>query len=114
MKNCPKCQYEYPYQDQSLWICPECNHEWEDLLVAAPSLDESSGHKFIDSNGVELQQGDSVTVIKNLKVGTQTLKAGTKVKNIRLLDEPVSGHDISCKVDGFGSIYLKCEVVKKA
>jgi protein PhnA len=111
---CPKCQYEYTYQDQALWICPECNHEWDENQVAS-NTESPVGAKFLDANGVELKDGDSVTVIKNLKIsGTQTLKAGTKVKSIRLLEEPVNGHDISCKIDGFGAMYLKCEIVKKA
>lgn len=69
---------------------------------------------FLDANGVQLQTGDSVTVIKDLKVGKAVIKSGTKVRNIRLLDEPVNDHDISCKIDGHGSMYLKCSVVKKA
>lgn len=68
---------------------------------------------FVDANGVPLENGDTVSVVKDLKLGKDTLKSGTKVKNIRLLDEPVDGHDISCKVPGFGSLYLKCSVVKK-
>jgi protein PhnA len=72
-----------------------------------------SGSNFLDANGVKLETGDTVRTIKDLKVGSGTLKSGTKVKNIRLLDDPINGHDISCKVDGFGSMYLKCSVVKK-
>lgn len=106
-QTCPKCSSPYGYLDQSIYVCPECAHEWsletEQEIIA----------KFIDVHGVELQSGDTVQVVKDLKVGSNTLKTGTKVKNIRLLDEPVNGHDISCKVDGFGSIYLKCSVVKK-
>lgn len=68
---------------------------------------------YLDANGVQLQSGDTVSTIKDLKVGKDTIKSGTKVKNIRLLDDPVDGHDISCKVPGYGSMYLKCSVVKK-
>ena len=107
---CPKCQSQYSYQDGSLWICPECFHEWS----SEASEQSSDDNRFLDVNGNELQDGDSVTTVKDLKLGKNTLKAGTKVKGIRLLDDPVNGHDISCKVDGHGSIYLKCSVVKKA
>lgn len=109
---CPKCSSPYGYQDGSLWVCPECAHEWTVEAAAAESVVES-GPKFRDANGVELHDGDTVRVTKDLKVGSDTLKSGTKVKGIRLLDEPVNGHDISCKVDGHGSIYLKCSVVRK-
>jgi len=107
--SCPKCNSEYPYQDGSLWVCPECYHEW-----SASSVEAADTPKFADVNGVELKDGDSVIVAKDLKLGKTTLKSGTKVKKIKLLDEPVNDHDISCKVDGHGSIYLKCSVVKKA
>ena len=108
---CPKCNSPYGYQDQNLWVCPECGHEW--------SADNKSEEevkvveKFLDSNGVKLQTGDTVRVVKDLKVGSDTIKSGTKVKNIRLLDEPINDHDISCKIDGHGSVYLKCSVVRK-
>lgn len=108
-KQCPKCQSPYGYYDGTLWICPECAHEW-----SLNADTEIIVNKFIDSVGNELKDGDSVTVIKDLKAGKGTIKSGTKVKNIRLLDEPVNGHDIACKVDGHGSMYLKCSVVKKA
>lgn len=109
--NCPKCNSEYPYQDQSLWICPECAHEWQDLGEIST---EPQTKIFVDAYGTPLQNGDTVKTIKELKVGKDTIKSGTKVKGIRLLEEEVNGHDISCKVDPFGSIYLKCSVVKKA
>lgn len=108
---CPKCSSPYGYQDGHLWVCPECAHEWA-LHAEAPEQAQV-GPKFIDANGVPLQSGDTVRTVKDLKVGSSTIKSGTKVKNIRLLDEPVDGHDISCKVDGHGSMYLKCSVVKK-
>ena len=109
---CPKCNSPYGYQDGNLWICPECAHEWTKPADVAV-VEVVAGPKFLDSNGVQLQSGDTVRTIKDLKVGGDTLKSGTKVKGIRLLDDPVDGHDISCKVDGFGSMYLKCSVVRK-
>ena len=109
---CPKCQSPYGYQDGNLWICPECAHEWS--LEASESTEEAiTGPKFLDANSVQLQSGDTVRTVRDLKVGSETIKSGTKVKGIRLLEDPVDGHDISCKVDGFGSIYLKCSVVRK-
>lgn len=108
-KPCPKCQSPYGYTDGQLWNCPECFHEWND---SEHQTEETP--KFLDANGNQLQDGDSVTVIKDLKAGKSTIKSGTKVKNIKLLDDPVNDHDISCKIDGHGSMYLKCSVVKKA
>ncbi|MEH7112285.1 zinc ribbon domain-containing protein YjdM [Neobacillus niacini] len=107
LPNCPKCHSEYTYEDGSLLICPECGHEWS--LEAAATEEE----KVIkDANGNVLNDGDSVTVIKDLKVkgSSSTLKQGTKVKNIRLVD---GDHNIDCKIDGFGSMSLKSEYVKK-
>jgi protein PhnA len=111
-QTCPKCSSPYAYQDGNLWICPECSHEWT-LELASEKAEVVMGPKFVDANGVKLESGDTVRTVKDLKVGSDTIKSGTKVKNIRLLDEPVDGHDIACKVDGFGSVYLKCSVVKK-
>jgi protein PhnA len=108
---CPKCESPYGYPDGSLWVCPECFHEWSSQAAETNSDEENL---FKDVNGNPLQDGDSVTVIKDLKAGKDTIKSGTKVKSIRLLDEPVNGHDISCKIQGHGSVYLKCSVVKKA
>ncbi|KZE39299.1 alkylphosphonate utilization protein [Brevibacillus parabrevis] len=108
LPNCPKCNSEYTYEDGSMLICPECSHEWS-LQEDA----EDSGEKVIkDANGNVLQDGDTVTVIKDLKVkGTSlVVKIGTKVKNIRLVD---GDHDIDCKIDGFGAMKLKSEFVKK-
>ncbi|MDR4997480.1 zinc ribbon domain-containing protein YjdM [Brevibacillus parabrevis] len=108
LPNCPKCNSEYTYEDGSMLICPECSHEWS-LQGDA----EDSGEKVIkDANGNVLQDGDTVTVIKDLKVrGTSlVVKIGTKVKNIRLVD---GDHDIDCKIDGFGAMKLKSEFVKK-
>lgn len=113
-KECPKCKSPYCYQDGNLWACPECFYEWDPSLTQ--SIVTETSHEtpsFKDANGVILQTGDTVSTIKDLKVGKSTLKSGTKVKNIRLLNDPIDGHDISCKIDGFGSMYLKCSVVKK-
>jgi len=109
LPNCPKCNSEYTYEDGSLFVCPECGYEW--------TLDiESDVHEdikvFKDTNGNVLHDGDSVTVIKDLKVKGSSLvvKIGTKVKNIRLVD---GDHDIDCNIDGFGAMKLKSEFVKK-
>lgn len=109
--SCPKCNSPYAYQDQNLWICPECAHEWAEEAASETVITETA--KFLDANGVQLVTGDTVRTVKDLKVGGDTLKSGTKVKNIRLLDDPIDGHDIACKVDGHGSMYLKCSVVRK-
>lgn len=110
-QTCPKCNSPYGYQDGGLWVCPECAHEW--ALETAAVSEEVQKPKFLDANGVQLQSGDTVRVVKDLKVGGDTIKSGTKVKGIRLLDDAVDGHDISCKIDGHGSVYLKCSVVRK-
>ena len=109
--NCPKCSSEYSYADGNLYICPECAHEWPQDATADTELDDSPVYK--DANGNTLQDGDTVTVIKDLKIkGTSSVvKVGTKVKNIRLVD---SDHDIDCKIDGIGPMKLKSEFVKKA
>lgn len=106
---CPICQSPYTYELDSLLVCPECGHEWN--VVDETSVDE--GFVVKDSNGNILADGDTVVTIKNLPVkGTsQTIKAGTKVKNIRLVE---SDHNIDCKIDGFGAMALKSEFVKKA
>ncbi|MFB5761287.1 zinc ribbon domain-containing protein YjdM [Paenibacillus medicaginis] len=109
LPNCPKCNSEYTYEDGSLLVCPECAHEWSLESDSKAGEDE----KIVkDANGNVLRDGDSVTVIKDLKVkGTSSvLKIGTKVKNIRLID---GDHDIDCKIDGFGAMKLKSEFVKK-
>lgn len=106
---CPNCKAEYSYQDGNLWVCPTCFHEWSIELENS----EESFPGFIDSNGNTLENGDTVALVKDLNLGKEKLKAGTKVKNIRLLEQTVDGHDIACKLPGHGSIYLKCSVVKK-
>jgi protein PhnA len=105
---CPKCNSEFTYEDGSLYICPECAHEWPTDETAATETTKI----FKDANGNTLQDGDTVTVIKDLKVkGTSSsVKVGTKVKNIRLVD---GDHDIDCKIEGFGAMKLKSEYVKK-
>jgi protein PhnA len=106
--NCPKCHSEYTYEDNGLLICPECAHEW------SPEMEEINEENIVkDANGNVLNDGDTVTVIKDLKVkgSSSVLKVGTKVKNIRLVD---GDHNIDCKIDGFGAMSLKSEYVKKA
>ena len=113
--NCPKCASENIYQDGNLWMCPECAHEWSALETAAVESQDALPDGLIrDAHGNVLTDGDTVTVIKDLKVkGTSSVvKVGTKVKNIRLGDGG-DGHDISCKIDGFGPMNLKSEFVKK-
>lgn len=112
--SCPKCQSENIYEDGNLWVCPECSHEWNPLAeVAEESAAEDTSIR--DANGNVLQNGDSVTVIKELKIkgSSSVVKVGTKVRNIRLVDGG-DGHDIACKIDGLGSINLKSEFVRKA
>lgn len=107
---CPKCSSEYTYEEGDNYVCPECAHEWSKNDVA----DNAETTKVVkDSNGNILQDGDTITVIKDLKVKGSSLvvKVGTKVKNIRLVD---GDHDIDCKIDGIGAMKLKSEFVKKA
>ncbi|KZB55686.1 MULTISPECIES: zinc ribbon domain-containing protein YjdM [Thalassospira] len=104
---CPKCQSPYTYEDGELLICPECAHEWSQQT--ATGGDET---EYKDANGNILADGDTVSIIKDLKVkgASQPLKVGTKVKNIRLVE---GDHNIDCKIDGFGPMKLKSEFVKK-
>ncbi|MGE0764809.1 MAG: zinc ribbon domain-containing protein YjdM [Bdellovibrionales bacterium] len=114
--NCPQCQSENIYQDGNLWICPECAHEWSPFSPAKTETVEPADDGVIrDANGTPLANGDSVTVIKELKIkgASSVVKVGTKVKNIRLVDGG-DGHDIACKIDGLGAINLKSEFVRKA
>lgn len=110
LPNCPKCSSEYTYEDGSLLVCPECAYEWD--LESGSSEDNNI---IKDSNGNVLSDGDTVTVIRDLKVkgSSSVIKIGTKVKNIRLIYDAPDGHDIDCKIDGFGAMKLKSEVVKK-
>jgi protein PhnA len=115
--NCPACSSENIYQDGNVWICPECSHEWSVFATASTAatneLETTDGIR--DANGHVLADGDSVTVIKELKIkgSSSVVKVGTKVKNIRLVDAS-DGHDIACKIDGIGAINLKSEFVRKA
>lgn len=114
--NCPKCESPNIYLDGSLWICPECFYEWNPSNVETKSMTNADETNTIrDANGNILANGDSVVVIKDLKVKGSSLviKGGTKVKNIRLTDGG-DGHDISCKIDGIGAMNLKSEFVRKA
>ncbi len=106
---CPQCNSEFTYEDGSQYVCPECGHEWSATATAAA---EDGPKVYKDAAGNVLQDGDTVTVIKDLKLkgGGGTVKQGTKVKNIRLVD---GDHDIDCKIDGFGQMGLKTEFVKK-
>ncbi|WP_100405531.1 zinc ribbon domain-containing protein YjdM [Bacillus solitudinis] len=110
LPNCPICNSEYTYEDGSLLVCPECSHEW----MLESETENNENKKIIkDANGNVLNDGDSVTVMKDLKVkgSSSVVKIGTKVKNIRLVD---GEHDIDCKIDGFGEMQLKSQFVKKA
>lgn len=109
---CPKCSSSYTYKDGPLFICPECAHEWT-ASETQKAEDVKSEPLFKDAYGTPLQDGDTVTVIKDLKVKGSSLvvKVGTKVKNIRLVE---GDHDIDCKIKGIGSMQLKSEFVKKA
>lgn len=109
LPHCPNCSSQYTYADGLLFICPECAHEW-------PQSGESQapeGPVYKDANGNVLHDGDSVTVIKDLKIkgSSQVVKVGTRVKNIRLVE---GDHDIDCKIDGIGAMKLKSMFVKKA
>lgn len=109
LPNCPKCNSEYTYEDGVSFVCPICAHEW----TLSQDTDSEDVAKIIkDANGNVLNDGDTVTVIKDLKVkgSSSVLKQGTKVKNIRLVD---GDHDIDCKIEGFGAMKLKSEFVKK-
>ena len=106
---CPQCHSEYTYEDRSLFVCPECAHEWS----KTEGTSTEGERVWKDANGNVLSNGDTVMVIKDLKVkgASSVLKSGTKVKNIRLTE---GDHDIDCKIDGFGAMQLKSEFVKKA
>jgi protein PhnA len=112
--SCPKCQADYTYLDGTLLVCPSCAHEWNSIQQAPDAAEVITEDTSVrDANGNVLQTGDSVIVIKDLKVKGSSLvvKGGTKVKNIRLVD---GDHDIDCKIDGIGAMQLKSEFVKKA
>lgn len=108
LPNCPNCNSEYTYEDGLMLVCPACAHEW------SREEEQNDADELVvrDANGNQLTDGDTVTVIKDLKVkgSSQALKQGTKVKNIRLVE---GDHNIDCKIDGFGAMQLKSEFVKK-
>lgn len=110
LPKCPQCNSEFTYEDRDLYVCPECGHEWPQ---SAGEESEEQGVVIKDANGNELNDGDTITVIKDLKVkgSSSVVKVGTKVKNIRLVD---GDHDIDCKIDGIGAMKLKSQFVKKA
>ena len=110
LPHCPQCNSEYTYEDGIMFVCPECAHEWP---KDAPTEAAEEQRVVKDAFGTVLADGDTVTVIKDLKVkgSSSSVKVGTKVKNIRLVE---GDHDIDCKIDGFGAMSLKSEFVKKA
>ena len=110
LPNCPKCGYEYTYEDGEMIVCPDCGYEWN-----PNEIQEEEKLIVKDANGNILQDGDSVTVIKDLKVkgSSSGIKVGTKIKGIRLVESD-DGHNIDCKIPGIGSIRLKQEFVKKS
>lgn len=110
LPKCPKCHSEYTYEDGAMYVCPECAHEWSKDAASEP---EEVRLVIRDAVGNVLQDGDTVTVIKDLKVkgSSSVVKVGTKVRNIRLVE---GDHDIDCKIDGIGAMGLKSEFVKKA
>lgn len=105
---CPACGSQYTYEDREQFVCPECGHEWPQN-----QQEETDEKAITDANGNVLTDGDTVTVIKDLKVkgSSSVVKVGTKVKNIRLVE---GDHDIDCKIDGIGAMKLKSQFVKKA
>lgn len=109
MPNCPLCNCEYAYEDRNLYVCPECTHEW---AVDSGAGEDSQDKVYKDANGNILSNGNTVSLTKDLKIkgSASKIKAGTKVKNIRLVD---GDHDIDCKIDGVGAMMLKSEFVKK-
>ncbi|MEQ1733909.1 MAG: zinc ribbon domain-containing protein YjdM [Bacteroidia bacterium] len=109
---CPKCKSEYVYESDNLLICPECFYEWN---AEDEAVETAASNEVIDSNGNVLANGDTVVIIKDLPVKgySKSVKTGTKVKNIRLTDGS-DGHNIDCKVEGFGALGLKSEFVRKA
>lgn len=106
---CPQCKSDYPYQDGAMMVCPECGHEW------SPESDDGANETTLvrDSNGAILQDGDSVTVIKDLKYRGGVIKVGTKVKSIRLIPDAADGHDIDCRISGLGQMGIRSKFVKK-
>jgi protein PhnA len=109
---CPKCKSPYGYEDRGLFICPECAHEWSPSAPTPANDDEDEIKIVRDANGTQLKDGDTVTVIKDLKIrgSSDVVKVGTKVRNIRIVD---GDHDIDCNIPGVGPMGLKSEFVRK-
>ena len=114
LPKCPKCNSIYTYEVEDMYICPECSNEWPKYEIKSQDKESDEQEIIKDAYGVILTDGDTITVIKDLKVKGSSLvvKVGTKVKNIRLIDDG-SDHDIDCKIDGIGAMKLKSEFVKK-
>lgn len=114
VEECPKCSSENIYHDGNLWVCPGCSHEWSEGDSPLAAIVAETDGPIKDANGNILADGDSVIVMKDLKIkgSSSVVKGGTKVRNIRLTDAG-DGHDIACKIDGIGSVNLKSEFVKK-
>ncbi len=110
LPKCPKCNSDLTYEDGEMYVCPECFHEWSQKIE---SEEVSDSHDVLDAHGNVLQNGDTITLIKDLKLkgSSSTLKSGTKVKNIRIVSD--GDHNIDCKIDGIGALQLKSEFVKK-
>jgi protein PhnA len=113
-QKCPSCHFENFYFDGALWVCLDCSHEWTGNEIIADSKEIVDDLSIKDANGIVLVSGDDVVVFKDLKVkgSSSTVKSGTKVKNIRL-DDLGDGHNISCRIEGIGSLHLKSEFVRK-
>ncbi|WP_026817876.1 zinc ribbon domain-containing protein YjdM [Arenimonas composti] len=107
---CPQCGSGYSYEDGAMLVCPECAHEWSPQAAAET---EDAATVVRDAFGNVLADGDTVTLVKDLKIkgSSSVVKVGTKVRNIRLVD---GDHDIDCRIDGFGPMQLKSEFVRKA
>lgn len=110
LPHCPKCQSEYTYEDRDMFVCPECAHEWNPEMMNEVASEKEEETK--DAHGTPLVDGDTVIVVKDLKVkgSSVPLKQGTKVKDIRIVQ---GDHNIDCKIDGFGAMQLKSEFLKK-
>lgn len=110
LPNCPACGSDLTYTDGTLMICPMCGHEWTEEEQAAAA----EAQIVRDANGVPLEDGDTVSVVREIKLkGANKLKQGTRGTNVKILQDPVDGHDIECSIDGAGRMYLKSELVKK-
>lgn len=113
---CPLCGGENTYRDGNFRTCPDCSHEWDENAKASAAAAPADDGAIKDAHGNALQSGDSVIVLKDLKVkgSSSVVKGGTKVKNIRLVENSTDGHNIACRIDGIGAMNLKSEFVKKS